>query len=373
MGTKRRRRCSSNSNAAEACKRSRSGFVEGDPGKQSNHPTLRLYYKQIFTLRNYLLSQLPNTSKKRRRRIASLGHGSEEKTKTTRVPSTANAVIEVDDAEPSEDNDGGEDSLGNLLDQTVVCCVDRTFSRDPVAHAKDVEAFSQQISLTAGSSIGERCSLQSELIDFAIWLLFHRVHRNMNRPPHMLCHGYQRARGPQQVGDEVCPVAGIPGIVSHYPNSNVSILKSTVWHDVLHLLGKEGEQVMLDVIMHCAIFSTVTRGRGNFCQLSGLPMTDLKILEPGESVNRDILLHVADKSQMPPRAAANAMQGSRKPASICFVRNRMFYARAALNTKGKVIFGLRHIHALNRYPDPNNKQHTLHLLQYIFSTCIWSA
>lgn len=31
------------------------------------------------------------------------------------------------------------------------------------------------------------------------------------------------------------------------------------------------------------------------------------------------------------------------PAAITFVRNRMFYARAALNAKGKVTFGLRHI------------------------------
>lgn len=34
---------------------------------------------------------------------------------------------------------------------------------------------------------------------------------------------------------------------------------------------------------------------------------------------------------------------SKSPAAISFVRNRMFYARAALNTKGRVTFGLRHI------------------------------
>ena len=33
----------------------------------------------------------------------------------------------------------------------------------------------------------------------------------------------------------------------------------------------------------------------------------------------------------------------KSPAAIIFVRNRMFYARAALNAKGKVTFGLRHI------------------------------
>ena len=34
------------------------------------------------------------------------------------------------------------------------------------------------------------------------------------------------------------------------------------------------------------------------------------------------------------------------PSAIIFVRNRMFYARAALNAKGKVTFGLRHIRKL---------------------------
>lgn len=33
----------------------------------------------------------------------------------------------------------------------------------------------------------------------------------------------------------------------------------------------------------------------------------------------------------------------RNPAAIPFVRSRMFYARAAVNAKGKVTFGLRHI------------------------------
>ena len=34
---------------------------------------------------------------------------------------------------------------------------------------------------------------------------------------------------------------------------------------------------------------------------------------------------------------------SKSPGGISFIRNRMFYARAALNAKGGVSFGLRHI------------------------------
>jgi telomerase reverse transcriptase len=36
------------------------------------HPVISLYYQKVFTLRDYLLQQLPSTSKSRRRRILSL-------------------------------------------------------------------------------------------------------------------------------------------------------------------------------------------------------------------------------------------------------------------------------------------------------------
>ena len=39
----------------------------------------------------------------------------------------------------------------------------------------------------------------------------------------------------------------------------------------------------------------------------------------------------------------------KNPAAIIFVRNRMFYARAALNAKGRVTFGLRHIREFEKY------------------------
>jgi hypothetical protein len=39
---------------------------------------------------------------------------------------------------------------------------------------------------------------------------------------------------------------------------------------------------------------------------------------------------------------------NRKPSAITFVRSRMFYARAALNAKGGVRFGMRHIRKKQR-------------------------
>ncbi|KAL8831586.1 MAG: hypothetical protein Q9170_005227 [Blastenia crenularia] len=44
----------------------------------------------------------------------------------------------------------------------------------------------------------------------------------------------------------------------------------------------------------------------------------------------------------------------------------MFYARAALNAKGKVRFGLRHIHVLNRFSNRENTSHTIQVMMYIF-------
>lgn len=70
-------------------------------------------------------------------------------------------------------------------------------------------------------------------------------------------------------------------------------------------------------------------------------------------------------------------------ASIYFVRHRMFYARATLNAKGNVSFGLRHIRkpriedyshpvpnqcpdVLNRYKDSKHLASTIHIIKYIF-------
>ena len=41
--------------------------------KTTHHPVISLYYRHVLTLRQFLLGQLPLSSKVRRRRIASLG------------------------------------------------------------------------------------------------------------------------------------------------------------------------------------------------------------------------------------------------------------------------------------------------------------
>lgn len=61
----------------------------------------------------------------------------------------------------------------------------------------------------------------------------------------------------------------IPGVVSHYPNSHVSTLKSAIWAEVLSLPGKEGDGIMLDLILNFGVFVSIDSGKNNFYQLCG--------------------------------------------------------------------------------------------------------
>lgn len=217
-----------------------SSFKVEDPRKRTKidnehvsvkHPTLDLYYVETTTLRDFLLSKLPSTSKTRRRKITS--------------------------------------TENEYLDSILVSKKDEHQVTAKPFPSKDFEAFSQQINPTAISSIGDVSTSQPDLVDFAIWLLFNRIHRHAHRPPHMLCHGYQRANTPQRSNEDHCALRGIPGLVSHYPNSNVNTLKDATWTEVLGLLGHEGDSIMLDLLLNCGVFSLVVGGRGNHYQLSG--------------------------------------------------------------------------------------------------------
>lgn len=84
---------------------------------QTTHPVISLYYREVLTLRQYLLSHLPVSSKLRRRRIASLA-----KSQT---------------AEPSAR------SLANLLDSTLVGVLKESTPKVDSERQRDYRAFSQ--------------------------------------------------------------------------------------------------------------------------------------------------------------------------------------------------------------------------------------
>ena len=65
----------------------------------------------------------------------------------------------------------------------------------------------------------------------------------------------------------------------------------------------------------------------------GQPLSELKYLPP-------VVIGGSADETLPGNHPKNTF---RAPNEITFVRNRMLYARAALNAYGRVRFGLRHI------------------------------
>lgn len=122
----------------------------------TSHPVLSLHYPRVLTLRNYLLSKLPPSSRSRRRQVALLG--STELAVDATVPPDAN---------PEKCSDSRK-ALADLLDSTLVGIrhelepdVEDTRHRDFIAHTQS------QSKLTGISSLNGANSSQSEVCPHA--------------------------------------------------------------------------------------------------------------------------------------------------------------------------------------------------------------
>ncbi|KAL2259032.1 hypothetical protein VTK26DRAFT_7436 [Humicola hyalothermophila] len=302
------------------------------------HGVLAQYYVELRTLRQHVLSKLPASSRIRRKKIASVG-----------VPRTSSEKPLTED----------EVALGDLLDSAIVARRDRVEDHD--GHRwKQWAAFSQrgdESYVTLSGGLKGSIYSQSEIVDFVIWLLFSREDAK-TWPKHMLCDGFRR----QAMRHEAATGTEVPGLCVVYPNQQAQTLKESPWPQLLMLLGREGDRIMIDLLVDCAIFMPVKAGRGNYYQLSGIPIFKLEPLSP-----------VVDKE-----SSASFRHGpagaERRPSEITFVRSRMLYARASLNARGLVHFGLRHIHVLNRFPykdSPASDQNqpdegVVRIMMYIF-------
>jgi telomerase reverse transcriptase len=89
----------------------------------TTHPVISLYYRQVLTLRQYLLRQLPASSKLRRRRIASLR------------PSAPPSI-------PERGNDTGS-PLAELLDSTLIGVLKEPSAKVDSDRQRDYRAFTQ--------------------------------------------------------------------------------------------------------------------------------------------------------------------------------------------------------------------------------------
>lgn len=117
-------------------------------------PVLQRLYPNVYTLRHYLLSKLPDSSRSRRRRITQLGLPNPSHDATN-----ARGVVDAE--------------LGKLLDSTLVglCPKASSTTRDEaeIAINKDIGHFSQQLPVCAtGSTFKPGYFLQSEVGTFAL-------------------------------------------------------------------------------------------------------------------------------------------------------------------------------------------------------------
>jgi hypothetical protein len=104
------------------------------------------------------------------------------------------------------------------------------------------------------------------------------------------------------------------------------------------LLGQGGDRIMMDMLLERSIFIPVNADVGNYYQLSGVSVSEIK---SDELQKNDTAKVNADREAVNKRPR---IKDERKtPGAITFVRSRMLYAKAALNAKGGVRFGLRHI------------------------------
>ncbi|KXH48894.1 telomerase reverse transcriptase [Colletotrichum simmondsii] len=306
---------------------------------QVRHTLLQQHYDVVQTLRGYLLSKLPGSSRLRRKKIAGLG---KDQAPWARIQDH-NIVPE----------------LSSLLDTTLVCTQYR-----PKAQAdsrwEQWRSFSQKaddsvVSLSGG--LAQATSSQSEIVDFVVWQIFNR---HAAWPKHLLCDGFRRQAQNIANAKGHGRDSGIQGLIAVDPNHYVQALKEAPWPQVLMLLGKSGEQIMIDLLIDTAIFLPVRAGHGNMYQLSGIPMS-----ETGMAANQDSKKQTkGDATALPP------MPQERLPSEINFIRNRMLYARAALTAKGTVQYGLRHIQQATEEERSRttqaNEHNTLKVMMYIF-------
>jgi hypothetical protein len=94
------------------------------------------------------------------------------------------------------------------------------------------------------------------------------------------------------------------------------------------------------MLLECSIFLPVQANTGNYYQLSGVPLSELKFEEtPKNSTAKPEANTEVEAARKP----SHLRSEDRAPGAITFVRSRMLYAKAALNAKGGVRFGMRHI------------------------------
>ncbi|EFY88706.1 telomerase reverse transcriptase, putative [Metarhizium acridum CQMa 102] len=257
---------------------------------------LRHTYATVLTLREYALLKLPNSSRLRRKKISCLGKG--------------DSVSEL------------EAAVSKFLDSTIICDSTAILQTDNASYAQWL-SFSQkgdESHVTISGNVPECENTLSELVDFVIWSLFNREKTPGAWPKNLLCDGFRKRT---KEGDP--HGTSIADIYSLYPNHHAAALRRKPWPQVLALLGRSGQRVMVDLLIQRSIFVAIDEGIGNYYQISGIPFSELEFSGNRSSPNEP-----------------------RKLSDISLVRSRIFYSKPPLAARGRVQHGFKPIHVLNR-------------------------
>ena len=118
--------------------------------KTYRYPLLSLYYPNVSTLRDYLLSRLTRSSKSRRKKIAS-------------IPLWLSHLNTIQSGFPQLGPTRLE-GLSKLVDTTLVgYSSDVSGTRNHVIILKDLEQFSQRLHSSCTSSLGDQLLTQSNV------------------------------------------------------------------------------------------------------------------------------------------------------------------------------------------------------------------
>jgi hypothetical protein len=132
-------------------------------------PVLQRYYPRLLTLRHYLLSQLPKSSKNRRRNISQLGRPTATRSATRNATQNKTQNESQNESQNTTSKGVSDIELGQLLDSTVIgggSNTAQTYNQDQIVteRNKDIETFTQQLSsTTAGGTFTPGYFLQSEV------------------------------------------------------------------------------------------------------------------------------------------------------------------------------------------------------------------
>jgi telomerase reverse transcriptase len=344
------------SNARGSTKRQRTAGDQQPPIT----PLLEQYYDGVHSLRTYLVSRLPKTAKKRRRRLIRYG------------------------LQPAQDESIlVERSVVELLDSILVGTGKNIPLQDLDQLDADLSAWTQQVSetdISVSPSTGRlrqsevgltRCRFfllnatpschrianqadQSQIVDFVISSLFRR-HTGSYRPSHVLCDGFQRSAG---TGGEARAVPGLPGIFAKGENPHVQELRNPPWSSLPDLLGRGAERVLSEMLMNCGLYRPI-HDSSNVRQICGIPLDDLKTVQK-QAEPQEANLPVQDS------ASFAALPKKRQLSDIRFLRHRMLYAKPSLKSNGKVRFGMTHAHVMRRYRNLTDPAETIHVMKYVF-------